>query len=567
MSMKHIYKKENLNIRDHVQLETIFKDLLYQSINNVHDLENFLLIESDILMQIHDEITRHSIDFHCDINNDYKRKIFEEIQSNTVVLVEKYSYLLSEKLSKNKFVEQLNPKIYGFLTKRKRNLTALFRMENLELQAEVDRLTMEYESIMGNLTVTWDGETKRLPQMQIFLKSPNRTVRENAWRAIQSQTLNVKSSIDSIMDKMIQLQNQIAINAGYSDFVQYMFRKYERFDYTLEDCKKFHESIRLHVVPLLDQIQSRHKKELGLENYRPWDEQGVPIGQRPLKPFTTHMELIEKIIDLFSQIDPKFGEVIQSLHDNQLLDLECRSSKAPGGFTVPLYMTSNSFIFMNATNTQFDLQTVIHEAGHAIHATLSGQGQSLFMYKNPSIEVGELASQSMELLTMDKWNMFYSNSKDLELAKREQIEGIIIFLVWIAFVDSFQIWMYTNPFHTAEEREEKVIELSLQFNNHFIDWSGLEKEMTLRWQRLMHIFVAPLYYIEYGISQLGALQLWKAYKEHPKKTIDNLKSALAMGSSRSMTEIYTAAGISFNFSEELLAELTLYCKEYLESLE
>ncbi|AUO14637.1 M3 family oligoendopeptidase [Priestia megaterium] len=560
-----LHTKLDMDIHNHIEIKQLFDELLTHAINNIEDLEHFILMETNILMEIHDKMTECNVRFHCDINDKEKQKLFEDMISNISLLVERYNHLSAEKILKNQFVEHLDSEKYAFFIKRKRNFISLYKEENLKLQLEIERLKQEYESIMGNLTIEWGGELKKIPQMQVILKDSNRNVRKKAWKSIQEKTLSVKHSIDLIMDKMVQTHHQIAINAGYKNFVDYMFDKYERFDYSIEDCEQFHKSVECYVVPLLDEIQKNHKDSLGLNTYRPWDEQAVSNSTQPLVPFNTHIELTEKTIKLFSEIDFEFGHIIKFLQRNNLLDIECRHSKAPGGFTEPIYTKNSSFIFMNATNTQFDLQTMIHETGHAIHNTLSNQKQSLFMYKNPAIEVGELASQSMELITMDKWGIFYNDSKSLKLAQREQVESIVSFLVWIAFVDSFQIWMYTNPNHTRKEREEKVIELSLRFNNHFVDWSGLETEMTLRWQRLMHIFVAPLYYIEYGMSQIGALQLWKCYQDNPEETLKKLKQALEMGSSKPITEIYFKAGISVDMSAGKISQLMTVCKEFLNS--
>lgn len=560
------FYRELISLDNPSVVEEKLQALLEHEIHGADDLEAWLKAESHLLEQIDEVTTGHSIEFECHNDNPEIQRKFEHDQEVITPLLKKYKSLLNQKFYDSPYRKDLDQEKYEQLVLRKVNAIELFREENLALEVEVEKLVSKYSTITGSLTVEWEGEEKTLPQMRKYLMSPDRDIRERAWRLVVEKRLSVRENLDTMMDEMVRLRHQIALNAGFNNYRDYMFKVYERFDYTPEDCKRFHASVQKHVVALKDEIECKHQEELGVDAYRPWDETGVPVGQEPLQPFKTSEELVDGVIRIFDRTDKEFADLMRSLRDNHLLDLDSRKAKTPGGFMAPLFVTGLSFIFMNAAGSQEDVSTLLHEGGHAVHGERSDV-QPFIMYKNTPMESAEFASMGMELLTMDKWDEFYADAKELARAQREQLEGIIKFLPWAMAVDQFQHWMYENPNHTAVERHEKFREIAHSLSHHFTDWTGLEDELTARWQQQGHLFQVPFYYIEYAIAQLAAVQIWKAYTEDPKGAVAGYKAALSLGSSKSLPEVFATAGIRFDFSESMIQDLMAFTKQQLERVQ
>jgi len=558
--------QEKISLEDPVYVETQLKALLNKKISSVEDLENWLKEESELSEAIEEVLSGDYIAFQRYNDDPEIKKRFEHDQQVIMPILKKYNALLDRKFYDSPFRSQLDPEKYKLLTRSRVNAIELFREENIALEVEEDRLQNEYFEITGSMTVMWEGEEKTLPQMKEYLQTSDRSVREKAWKLISQELLKHEDRLNKIMSELIQLRHKKAQNAGLKNYRDYMFKKYERFDYSPEDCFVFHEAVRKEIVPIVGKIQEKHKKELGIDVYRPWDTQGVARGQEPLKPFKNTDDLVDATIKVFDEVDPEFGNLIREMKKNDLLDLDSRKAKSPGGFCSFLPITGLSFIFMNASGSQDDVTTMVHEGGHSVHNLLM-KDLSISSYKDVPMESAELASMGMELLTIDKWDHFYKDEKDLKRAMKEHIEGIISFFPWAMVVDRFQHWMYENPEHTVEERQQKFMELVREYNYKHINIDGLEDEIKARWLMQLHIFEVPFYYIEYAIAQLGALQLWKAYHENPEETVENYKQALALGSSKTLPEVYKAAGIKFDFSEETIRELMEFATEQLEQLE
>jgi oligoendopeptidase F len=247
------------------------------------------------------------------------------------------------------------------------------------------------------------------------------------------------------------------------------------------------------------------------------------------------------------------------------LDLDSRIGKAPGGFNYPLYEIGVPFIYMNAAGTLRDLVTMVHEGGHAIHSFLT-RDLELTEFKSVPSEVAELASMGMELISMDFWDEFFTNEDDLKRAQKEQLEKVISTLPWVAAIDKFQHWIYENPNHTEKERYDKWKEIMNTFGSAVVDWSGFEDVRSNLWQKQLHLFEVPFYYIEYGMAQLGAIALWRNYKQNPEKTIKQYKEALKLGYTKSIGEIYKTAGIEFNFTRNYVRELMHFVSDELKKL-
>lgn len=441
----------------------------------------------------------------------------------------------------------------------------LFREENIPLFTEEQALIREYYKVTGSMTVEWEGEEKTLPQMTKYLKSSDREVRERAWQAVHERRLRDKAELDRIMDELVKLRHKIAGNAGLANYRDFMFKEYERFDYTPNDCSEFHDAVEKYVVPVVDRIQEAHQQELGLNEYKPWDTQAVPAGAQPLKPFDTAEQLVEGSVHILERVDREFADMLKAMDAGGTLDLESRKAKSPGGFCTYYPVSELSFIFMNASGSAGDVRTMIHEGGHAAH-NLMMKDLELSLYRDIPMESAELASMSLELLTLHEWTEFYKTEEDFKRAKKEQLESIISFFPWAMTVDKFQHWLYLNPDHTAKERDEKFKEITLALNNHYIHWEGLDEELISRWKAQLHIYVVPFYYIEYAIAQLGALQMYRQSKQNPEQALANYKKALSLGSSKSLPEVYEAAGIRFDFSENMIKELMEFVAEELNAL-
>jgi oligoendopeptidase F len=357
----------------------------------------------------------------------------------------------------------------------------------------------------------------------------------------------------------------MAQNAGFDNFRDYMFAALGRFDYTKEDCFDFHEAVAETVVPLLNEMAIEHKKALNVSELRPYDKAVDPNNRPPLKPFSTGEDLLEKTITVFTKLDPFLGECLTLMRGMNRFDLESRKGKNPGGYNYPLEESGFPFIFMNASSLLRDMITMLHEGGHAVHSIVT-KDLALNSFRNLPSEVAELASMSMELITMDYWDVYFENPEDLNRAKIKHLEDIIETLPWVATVDKFQHWLYENPSHTPEERTEAWIQIYEKFADNTTDWSGIQQFKANLWQKQLHIFEVPFYYIEYGIAQLGAIGVWKNYKENPQKGLEGYLNALKLGYTKPIGEVYAAANIPFDFSKEHIASLMEFVGEELRKL-
>jgi oligoendopeptidase F len=556
---------EMLDFKEVSGFENRLKELLDAPIQSVQALEEWLIDRSNLLDEIEEGLTGHYIDFQCQNLNEEAKATFEFDQEHIQPLVKKYEAEFDKKFYSSPFREELNPEAYSLFNKKKENAISLFREENVPLEIEEDRLATKYFEVTGSLTVDWDGEEKTLSELRKYTQDADRAIREKATTLQYEALLSVKADLQEIMDQLMSLRQKKADNANLGNYRDYMFKAYERFDYTAEDCKTLGEAIRKYVVPLKEKIQKAHQKELGVETYRPWDTSAVAPGKKPLNPFEKVSELIEGGSKVLGQLDPRFSQLIDTMDEKGMLDLETRKGKSPGGFCSPLPVSKLSFIFNNASNTQDAVVTLFHEMGHCIHNDFK-KDIALSEYKETPMESSELASMSMELFTMDKWDTFYASEEELKRAKRDQLEGIIQFLPNGIIVDLFQHWLYENPTHTVAERNAAYVTLSKQYNSNVVDWEGYEEWRENNWLFILHIFEVPLYYVEYVIAQLGALQMYRQYKENPEQALANYKKALSLGSSASLPEVYKAAGISFDFSETMIKDLMAFLEEELEAL-
>lgn len=502
----------------------------------------------------------------CDTSSESLLKDFQYFATEIEPKIAPLANDLNKKFIDNPFTEQLDQDKYHVLIRSIKNALDLFREENVPLFTEIQVKQQKYQSITGAMSVTLDGKEYTLEQASVFLKNPDRALRQKAWEAITERRLEDREQLDNLFDELLTLRHQVALNAGFENFRDYMFRAMGRFDYTPHDCYKFHEAIEREVVPVLQEQASKRQEALGLEALKPWDMDVDTSGKPALKPFETGAELIQKSVECFKGLDPYIGESLAIMQANNLFDVESRKGKAPGGYNYPLAETGAPFIFMNSANTFRDLTTMVHEGGHALHTFISADLE-LNDFKHLPSEVAELASMSMELISMDRWDVFFNNQEDLIRAKKDQLKDVLKTLPWVAVVDQFQHWIYTNPDHIAEERREAWVKIFEPFKHNFADWSGYEDALANLWQKQLHIFEVPFYYIEYAIAQLGAIAVWKNFKEDRTEGLKNYKEALKLGYTRTIKEIYETAGIKFDFSADYVHELVTFVQAELEALE
>ena len=397
-----------------------------------------------------------------------------------------------------------------------------------------------------------------------LLKDNDRNKREDVYNKICDRRLQDELVLDNLFDELIDLRQKVAKNSGFNNYRDYMFAAMGRFDYTPEDCFSFHDAITKEIVPIITSFEQKRKDKLEYTSYKPWDTSVDVDGLPPLKPFDDGTELTDLSIECFSRLRPYFGECLATMKAMKHLDLESKDGKAPGGFMYPLYEIGVPFIYMNAVGSQRDLVTMVHEGGHAVHSFLC-RDLEMTEFKSTPSEVAELASMSMELLSMDHWNVFYNSENDLKRAKLEQLKKALEGLPWIAAIDKFQHWIYTNK-HTAKERKEQWLKIDSELGNQIIDWDGQKNSQQNLWQKQLHLYEVPFYYIEYGMAQLGAIAMWRSYKELGEKGIDNYMKALKLGYTKSISEIYLEAGIKFDFSEKYVKELADFIKSELKKL-
>jgi oligoendopeptidase F len=472
---------------------------------------------------------------------------------------------LNKKLVESEYFSELNElEDYHIYFRSIQTALALFREENIPLEAEINEKSQQFGTISAAQTIEHLGEQITMQKAASLLKETDEHIRFTVFEKMATRRREDVEALNNLFTELVTKRHQIALNAGFENFRDYKFQALGRFDYTKENCFEFHHAIKKHIVPLVKEIQQEKLEKLGKIKFKPWDTDVDPEGKQPLKPFETGNQLLEGTIQMFDKIDPYFGDCLRTMHEIGHLDLDSKEGKAPGGYNYPLYETGVPFIFMNSVGSQRDLVTMVHEGGHAIHSFLS-RDLSLTGFKNVPSEVAELASMSMEMLTMDLWREFYPIEDDFHRAKKEQLESILKILPWIAQIDEFQHWVYEHPVHSVQERQEKWVNLSKEYGTGLTDWEGYEDIQATSWQRQLHLFEVPFYYIEYGIAQLGALGIWKNSMNDFDNTIKKYKKALEFGYTKSIPALYSEAGIPFDFTESYLKELADFVNQQLKN--
>ncbi len=557
---------QDLTIERWEDIQPYFQTLIDLEIKTTDGLKTVIQQFSDTLAVFYEKYAWSYINMSCHTDKQNFVDAYENFSTKISPEVQKASNIIEKKISNSPLFDEIDAERYGQFRKNLLREIELFRRENVDLDAHLSTLSSKYEQITGGLTATIDGEDLPLPRAAVKLQNENREIRKQAWLAIWETRYNIRESLDEIYNEMIQVRHKIAMNAGYKNYRNFQHDNLHRFDYTPKDAENFHDAIEKYVVPLSREIGERHRKKLGLpsDDYRPWDTGGEPQGQTRLKPFSSGNELRDTAISIFNQLHPEFSKNLKLMESNNLFDLDSRKGKAPGGYNYPLEVTGMPFIFMNAAGTQRDVVTMMHEGGHAMHTFLTND-EPLVFYRDTPSEMAETASMSMELMTSPHWDKFYNEADHLR-ARKEHLEGIITFFPWCAIVDAFQHWIYLNPTHSVEERNDYFIALSRRFSPGLVNWEGYEHFRRNSWQRQGHIFSSPFYYIEYGIAQLGALQVYRNFIQNPKIGLDGYIRGLRLGSTKSLPKVWEAMGIKFDFSADSICSLMEFVQGELDKL-
>jgi oligoendopeptidase F len=556
---------QNIAIDSWETIEKYFKDLQERNIASADDLKKWLLDKSELEAALSEDMGWRYIKMTCDTTSKELTDSFtffvEKIEPNIAPIANE----LNKKLIATPFLSQLNQALYHIYIRGVKKALELYREENIPLNTKISTESQKYGAITAAMTVEWKGEQITLQKAASYFKEIDRNIREEVYYKILNRRIEDKDKLNDLFSELLQLRHQVALNTGFKNYRDYKFEELGRFDYTVDDCFNFHKSIANELVPLAEEMEKERKELLKLASLKPWDMDVDVEGKAALHPFDTSEELVKKSIECFAQIRPLYAEVLTIMRDMGHLDLQSRIGKAPGGYNYPLYEIGVPFIFMNSVGTLRDLVTMVHEGGHAIHSFVT-RDLEITDFKSFPSEVAELASMSMELISMEHWDVFFTNADDLKRAKKEHLQDALKTLLWIANVDKFQHWLYENPTHTKEERMKAWVNVYEQFGSKVIDWRGLQEAKENMWLKQLHIFEVPFYYIEYGMAQLGAIAVWRNYKRNPQKALDDYEAALRLGYTKSIPEIYKTAGIEFNFSQEYVRELATFVKEELAKL-
>jgi oligoendopeptidase F len=557
----------DLDLADWPATDHLFNRLKSRASNcrDVPEFEQWLLDWGELGAALDEEGTRRYIAMTCHTDDAEAEKAYLHFVEQIEPKIKPWQFELAKIYLDHPVRPQLPLERYEVFDRDQRVLVELFRQENVPLETEEAKLGQQYQKLSGSLTVQFRGEEKTLVQMGRYLEEPDRALRQEAWELVANRRLQEADKFDDIFDTLLKLRRQIATNAGFANYVEYSFRKLRRFDYSVEDCLRFHDSVETLIMPAIHELQAARRAKLNVPTLRPWDLSVDPLNRPPLRPFTNTSQLITRTHSIFDRIDPALGEGFRTMLELNLLDLDNRKGKGPGGYQSTLNEVRLPFIFMNSVGLQRDVETLLHEGGHAFHA-LACRDEELFAYRNNvPIEFCEVASMSMELLGNEHLDEFYAQP-EMDRARRTHLETILGLFSWIAIVDAFQHWIYTHPDHTRAERSAAWLDLMDRFGGD-VDWTGYEPVRANLWHRQLHIFLSPFYYIEYAIAQLGALQVWANSKRDKAGAVRAYRDALSLGGARPLPELFAQAGCRFDFGTGTIAPLVDLVRSELATLD
>jgi oligoendopeptidase F len=559
----HQWLPPKVELKTWEQIEPWYRRLMDEPIDSAADLERWVMATGELNAAVGQEGVERYIAMTCQTDDPEREAAYLAFVRDIEPKLKPIQNAIRSRYLDSPHRSGLPHDRYFVFDRALENRRALFREANIPRETALAELEQQYQKIMGAMTVTYRGQERTLAQMAPFLEETDRAARQEAWELSAARRLQDRETLDDLFDRMMALRIEVAREAGFDNYVEYAFRNRERFDYGIEDAIRFHQAVERVVVPLMREIHERHREMMGVESLRPWDLAVDPLGRPPLQPFGDVEKLAAGTESIFHEVDPELGAQFAFLRGRRLLDLANRKGKAPGGYQTTLEDERLPFIFMNAVGLDSDVRTLLHEGGHAFH-TLAARGERLSAYRESPLEFCEVASMSMELLGARRLESFY-NDADADRSARKLLEGIVLILPWIATVDAFQHWIYTHPGHTRDERRAAWRSLLDRFGGA-VDWTGYEEARDHSWHRQLHIFLYPFYYIEYGIAQLGALQIWQRSLTDRAGAVADYKKALALGGSRPLPELFAAAGTRFDFGDELIASLMRTVRTELDRL-
>jgi oligoendopeptidase F len=556
------YYQELIDLQDVKGIEDQIQSLLDVSIDSVSDLEKWLKDEKDLLIKIEEAVTGHQVDFYRNTEDADIKSIYLHDQQVIVPLFMKYEAKLNEKCCESPYFNQLDENRYGLMRRVRETKIKLFREENIPLFVKEQELSTKYDEIMGSLTIEWDGEEKPLPFIDSQLDHLDRAVREKAYHAKMSAFRKIKPEMDAIMDELVQVRHQIATNAGFENYRDYIFVAKNR-EYSIQDCYDFHENVEKYIIPAWNRLAEVFKSELGVNTYRPWDNTAKLMKKQPYTEVST---LMDGVSEMLGKTDSYFADRFDYMRENGLLDLGDRKGKGQGGFCTALPVSGDTFVFANFSPSFFSLIALIHEMGHAVNGYLQfAEYGPIEGYKLRS-EVAELFSHGMELLLLDKLDHFYTEEDDFKSAQREELRRAFTMLIGPLSGDLFQHWMYTNPNHTAKERDEKFFEISKRYGLNPVDTTGYESEIGMSWAGTLHYFQVPFYLIEYSMSMLGALQLLENYQNNPEEAVESYKKGASADYTQSIAAIYKETGVNFDFSAPTVKRMGEFLEKVIHDI-
>ncbi len=553
-----------VDLTDPNRLKQFFSTLEQRRLASSGDIEKWLKDQSELLSALYEEQALRYIRMTCQTNDPAREKAYLEFVENVEPVVKLGSFELDKKYLGTPARKNLSPDHYSVLDRRVENNVSLFREENVGLEKEETKLSTKYQKLTGAMTATYQGQERTMQQMARYLEEPDRKVREETWLIAETRRQNDRDTLDELYDELLAIRLKIAENAGFENYRDYMFRKKERFDYSPKDCFQFHQAVEEHVVPLLRELDRERKAKLSVDPLRPFDLAVDSENRQPLRPFERVNQLVDGCVKIFEKVNPKFAGTLRRMAELSLLDLESRKGKAPGGYQSELMEVRLPFIFMNAVGRDHDVRTLLHESGHAFHTFAVRKSDMPIHYRGENIplEFAEVASQTMEIIGGEHLEGTFYKKPDAARSRREHLISLVRLLAWIATIDAFQHWIYTTPGHSREEREEFWIKLREKFGG-IESWKGYEKFRESFWQRQLHLYEVPFYYIEYGIAWTGALGLWARYRKDPKGAIGAYEKALALGGSKPLPELFRAADMPFDFGPRTIQP---YARELREAL-
>ncbi len=552
----------NFKITDAASIKPFVDKLLDREINSQQDVFEWLEDYSELESVIGEDFNHRYVAMTCDTKDKEKENAYLSFVREIQPKLTEWSHVLNKKYYGLECRNQLDKKRYGRLDRIISTQIELYEEKNIPLDVKLSEMSQKYQSITGAWMVEFDGKKQTMPQMIRYLYKTDRSIRESAWRASADRRLADSSALEELFDNMLKIRYNYAQNLNLKDYREFCFKSKLR-DYTAEQCFEFHDSIEKAAVPVVKRIFEKRREKMNLNKLRPWDTVVDPLSRPPLEPFKEVNELQNGVEIIFRKINQRLGEKFKSIQ--HMMDLDSRDGKAPGGYQTTFEEQRIPFIFANSAGVHSDITTLLHEGGHAFH-TLTCRNQPMVWYRHSSMEFAEVASMTQELFGNAYLDVFYKEEEQVKRAQLEQLERVVDIFPWVATVDAFQHWIYTNPNHDREERGKKWLEISERFEVG-LDWQGINPEIKKHaWHKQLHIFEVPFYYIEYAIAQLGALQLYRVFKKSPAKAVDQYLKALSLGGSRSPAELFKAAGIKFDFSLDTLTELMETIEEEIKEL-